>query len=283
MKVIVFGSKGMLGSELCAQLKDQQLYAFDNQDLDITDQQKVSAKIEELKPDLIFNAAAYNNVDKAEDPAENQKVFKLNSDAVGYIAEAAERVGATLIQYSTGFVFDGNNPEGYREDDQPNPQSVYAKSKASSEEQAKKCSKHYIVRLNLLFGRGGSGPNAKKSFPDLILDLAKTKSEFDFVANEISTPTYAPDLAKASIALTSASDRQKHPYGIYHLPNSGRASWYDFAAEVFRIKQVNAKINAVAADKFVRPAKRPLCSVLLNTKFPEQRSWQQALEEYLKI
>jgi dTDP-4-dehydrorhamnose reductase len=216
-------------------------------------------------------------VDKAEQE-ESQKAYELNSDAVGYIAEAAESVGATLVHYSTGFVFEGSEEKGYNEDANPDPQSVYGKSKLGGEQQAEKCSKYYIIRLNLLFGQGGSSVHAKKSFPDMILELAKEKKEFDFVTDEISTPTYAVDLAKATIELV----KKPYPYGIYHLPNDGKASWYEFAEEVFKDKGIEVKLNKVNSEQFVRPAKRPKNSVLLNTKFPKLRTWQEALKEYLE-
>lgn len=277
MKVIVFGSKGMLGSELSRQLQDETLFKFDAEDVDVTDKTAVQNKILEIKPDWIFNCVAYNAVDKAEEATENVKALKLNSEAVGFMAEAAEKVGAVFIQYSTGFIFNGSSTTGYIEEDIPDPQSNYARSKLLGEEQAQKASKHYIIRLNLLFGPAGESELAKKSFPDQILELAKTKNSFDFVADEISTPTYSVDLAVASIKLV----KEKYPYGIYHLPNSGQASWFDFAQEVFKLKGVDVKLIPVGSSSFSRPAKRPANSVLINNKFPKLRSWQEALKEYL--
>jgi len=276
MKILILGSKGMLGGELVRQLSGEELFQFDS-DLDVTDRELIQSTIEKIKPEVIFNCVAYNSVDKAEGE-DVAKAQALNADAVGYIAEAAEEADATLVHYSTGFVFDGMDENGYSEDDQLNPQSVYARTKAEGEKQAAKASKHYIVRLNLLFGQSGASENSKKSFPDLTLRLAKNKTELDMVADEISTPTYAPDLAKASIELV----KEKYPHGIYHLPNDGRASWREFAEEIFRIKDVNVKINPVPASKFPRPAKRPRYSVINNNKFPKLRSWKDALKEFLE-
>lgn len=275
MKVLILGAKGMLGSELGRLLHGQEVFLYDYENVDITDSLALEKCFDEIKPEIVFNCAAYNNVDKAEE--EPDKARALNSDAVGFIAENCNKYGATLVQYSTGFVFDGENEKGYNEDAIPNPQSVYATTKFEGEKNAAKARKHYIIRLNLLFGDAGQSESAKKSFPDMILDLAKTEKEFNFVNDEISTPTYAKDLAQSSIKLVQS----KAPYGIYHLPNDGRASWYDFAKEIFAIKNIEAKINAVSAKDFQRPAKRPHYSVLNNTKLPKQRSWQEALKEYL--
>jgi dTDP-4-dehydrorhamnose reductase len=277
MSILVFGSKGMLGGELVRQLGNREVVGLDNNDLDITDKTAVQLKIQELKPDVIFNCVAYNGVDQAEKSPDKELAFALNADAVGFIAEEAEKTGSIFIHYSSGFVFDGENQNGYTEQDTPSPISVYGESKLEGEKQALKSSKCYLIRLNLLFGKAGSSPKAKKSFPDLILGLAKDKNEFDFVTDEVSTPTYAADLASASIQLVD----QKYPYGIYHLVNEGSASWLDFAKEVFKVKGINATLNPTTSDKFVRPALRPKNSVLLNTKFPKLRSWQEALESYL--
>ena len=278
MKVIIFGALGMLGSELERQLKiaGHEVFSFDS-DLDITDREKIAEKIAELKPDAIFNCAAYNAVDKAEDDA--AIATSLNADAPGFIAEAAKNNNAILVHYGTGYIFDGSSEKGYNEDDQPNPQSIYAKSKYQGEKNIQeKCEKYYIIRLNLLFGKPGLSAGAKKSFPELIQELAKTKDSFDFISDEISGPTYAPDLARASIALVKG----KYPFGIYHLANAGIASWEDWAKEIFRIKDIKAKINSVPAAQMKRKALRPKNSVLINNKFPKQRSWQEANEEFLK-
>ncbi len=279
MKILILGAKGMLGSELARQLAEDsanEVIAYDYEQLDITDHDTVVSTITEMHPDLIFNCAAYNAVDKAEE--QHEIAMRLNADAVHNLAEAANNTEATLIHFSTGFVFDGNSKNGYNEEALPNPQSTYAKSKYLGEMQAQTAAKHYIVRLNLLFGKGGVGSGAKQSFPDLILELTKEKQEFDFVTDEISTPTYSADLATAVIKLY----KEQFAYGIYHLPNEGQASWYDYAAEVFKIKGLDVKINPVTADKFVRPASRPKNSVLINTKFPKLRPWQDALKEYLE-
>jgi len=277
MRAVIFGASGMLGAELNRQLVSggHTVHAFDRE-LDVTDAAAVAAKISELKPEVIFNCAAYNAVDKAETEADLAR--RLNADAVGNVARAAQSAGAVVVHYSTGFVFDGSKETGYSEADQPAPQSVYAETKFQGEQQlSQNTEKFYLIRLNLLFGKPGLSAGSKKSFPALILDLAAQRDSFEFVADEISGPTYAPDLAKATLQLIAG----EYPFGIYHLVNEGRASWYDWAKEIFALKQINAQIAPVSAEKFPRPAKRPHYSVLLNTKFPKLRTWQEATKEFL--
>jgi dTDP-4-dehydrorhamnose reductase len=277
MKTLVFGAGGMLGTELVKQLKNAgaEVSEFDSE-LDVTDAEKVSEKIAALKPDIIFNCSAYNAVDQAED--QKEIAMRVNAEAPAIIAKAAAQNNAVLVHYSTGFIFDGKAKKGYNEDDQPNPISVYGQSKFEGEKNIQQNTKnYYIIRLNLLFGKTAKSAAAKKSFPEMILDLAKSQKNFDFVSDEISTPTYAPDLAAASIQLVL----EKYPFGIYHLVNEGIASWADWAKEVFRASGLDININAISADKMLRKAKRPANSVLINNKFPHLRPWQQANEEFL--
>lgn len=284
MNVIVLGAKGVLGSELAkqwqGQLPPEQLFLFDRDDLDVTNFPALDAKIAEIKPDLVFNCVAYNFVDEAE--THPQAAQLLNAKVPEELAKLSAKYDFVLVHYSTGFVFSGEQ-QGYKEDDLPNPQSVYAKSKFAGEQAVQNnCQKYYIIRLNLLFGAEAVSGGAKKTFPQFVLEfaqdqLAKGQKEFNFIADEISTPTYSKDLAAASIELV----QQKYAYGIYHLANSGSASWLDYAREVFTIKGLDIKLNPVSADAFNRAAKRPKNSVLLNTKFPPLRAWQQALKEFL--
>lgn len=282
MKALVLGYKGMLGRELFEQLqkKNFETVGLDRDALDITDFSAAAEKISELRPDFIFNCIAYNFVDKAED--EPDQAMKINYEAVANLAKTAQKIGAVLVHYSTGYVFDGAKSSGYDEDNLPNPLSVYGKSKLFGEKAAAEfCHKAYIIRLNQLFGEPGLSMNSKKSFVDIILDLAlnQNKKEFDFVSDEISTRVYAVDLAAASVELAL----KNFPYGIYHLTNEGQASWYDWAEEIFKLRNIDVKLNKVSSSGFVRKALRPANSSLNNNKFSKLRTWQKALENYLEI
>jgi len=275
-KILIIGAKGMLGQYLAREFFDDELILVDREEFDITSRDGVPLQIKNLKPDLIINAAAYNDVDGAE---KNPEIVKLiNGYSVGFLAKAAKEVGATFIHYSSDYVFDGEKEEGYREDDQPKPISVYGESKYLGEvELQENCEKYYLIRLSRLFGRVGAGEGVKKSFIDKMLELAETRDSLEVINEEVSCPTYAKDLAE----LTKYIWQDKKPYGIYHGVNSGSCTWYELAQEIFKIKGLGVNLQAVNGDKFSRAAKRPKYSFLLNTKLSPQRSWQEALKEYL--
>jgi len=285
MEVLILGAKGNLGSQLVKIFfadKDYKIIAWDKEEIDITDKELVFKKIRELKPDIIINAAAYNAVDKCEeDEKEFELAEKINVEAVGYLVEACLETGAVLVQYSSDYVFAGDKKEGYKEDDEPNPINKYGETKLAGEQEVIKKSgqglKYYLIRTSKLFGPKAESEGAKPSFFDLMLDLAKKKKELDVVNEEVSGFTYTPDLARATKKLLE-SDKG---YGIYHITNVGRATWYETAIELFKITGKKIKINPVSGDKFPRPAKRPSYSVLINTKFDRQRDWKDALREYL--
>ena len=285
MEVLILGAKGNLGSQLVKIFfadKDYKIIAWDKEEIDITDKELVFKKIRELKPDIIINAAAYNAVDKCEeDEKEFELAEKINVEAVGYLVEACLETGAVLVHYSSDYVFAGDKKEGYKEDDEPNPINKYGETKLAGEQEVIKKSgqglKYYLIRTSKLFGPKAESEGAKPSFFDLMLDLAKKKKELDVVNEEVSGFTYTPDLARATKKLLE-SDKG---YGIYHITNVGRATWYETAIELFKITGKKIKINPVSGDKFPRPAKRPSYSVLINTKFGMQRDWKDALREYL--
>ena len=276
MKILILGAKGMLGQELKFAFLGAEIFAWDFEELDITNKHQVEKKISQLLPDIVINAAAYNNVDKAEE--EKQRAVLLNGYATGFIAGACKKIDAIFVHYSTDYIFDGEKKEGYKENDIPKPISVYGASKLLGEiETAKNTDKYYIIRLSRLFGKIGAGLSVKKSFVEVMLDLAKSKNEIEVINEELSSPTYAPDLAERTKYIVET----KQPFGIYHSANSGRCTWYGFACEIFKQKKIDVKAIPVSGDKFPRPAKRPEYSVLLNTKLPEARDWKEALINYL--
>jgi dTDP-4-dehydrorhamnose reductase len=276
MKVIIIGAKGMLGQELARTFVDYQPLLWDRQEIDITDEYSVSNKISGEKPDVVINAAAFNDVDAAEEKEPLAK--RINGSGPGYLAKSLSASGGILVHYSTDYVFRGDKKEGYLEEDSPEPQSAYARSKYLGEQEVQKCTgKFYIIRLSRLFGQPAASETAKKSFVQLMLDLAKTKKELNVVNEELDCPTFAPDLALRTREIIE----QKKPYGLYHVTNSGACTWYDFAKEIFTLKNIDVKLNPVPTDFFPRPAVRPKYSVLLNTKLTAMRSWQEALKEFL--
>ncbi len=272
MKTIIIGAKGMLGKELAKIFQDWNPICWDQAEIDIADREDVNEKISETKPDLVVNAAAYTNVDGAE--TNRDLAMKVNGYGVGNLAEACKKCNAILIHYSTDYVFNGKKQEGYKEDDQPkNPINVYGKSKLLGEKLLQKnTGKFYLIRLSWLFGKFG------KNFVETMLTLAQKNEIIKVVNDQRGKPTFAFDLAKKTRNLVE----EKFPFGIYHITNEGDCSWYEFACEIFKITGNKVEIIPVESKEFPTAAKRPAWSILVNTKLPPNRSWQEALEEYLK-
>jgi len=277
-KVLILGSRGTLGQELVRTFSvGFQVTAWDKEDCDVTSPQ-IATQIIALKPDIIINTTAYNAVDKAEtEEPEKQLAFLLNSQTPKNLAKIAKDAGAIFVHYSTDYVFAGDNPKGYREIDRPDPKSVYGQSKFAGEENVKKVGgNYYIIRLSRLFGIKGKSQSSKKSFVEIMLEKIND-TELMVKQAEVSSPTYAPDLAK----LTEYLIKSGLPRGIYHGANSGACTWFEWAQEIFKIMGKGPKLIPGKVTDYHNPAPRPAYSQLLNTKLPPQRSWQEALAEFI--
>lgn len=282
-KVLILGAQGMLGQELLRVYSEDEGYmvvGWDYRDIDVTNFTAAEQKIREYAPAIIVNAVAYNAVDQCEENEEEyRKAMLLNAEVPGFLARVAKDMNATLVHYSSDYVFDGENKNGYTEDALPHPVSRYGMSKWQGEKNViQEDGKYYLIRLSKLFGKPASSAIGKKSFFEKMLEAAKDKKEVAVVDDEKSCFTYAPDLALA----TKALEQQGGPYGIYHLANVGAATWFEAAQELFRMAGMDIVVQPVAADVFPRPAKRPRCSELLNTKYIAFRPYTEALEEFLK-
>lgn len=286
-RIIILGAEGNLGRQLSLVFGNDAEYeviGWGRTDIDITDRELILKKINDLKPAIIINTAAYNAVDKCEnDDKEYDLAKKINIDGPRNLAEAALAVKATLVHYSTDYVFAGENELGYKETDEPSPINRYGKTKFHGEKQLLALSgqglKWYLIRTSKLFGPRGTSSNAKPSFFDIMIDLSKAKTEIEVVDEEASCFTYTPDLAKSTKELIESGKGS----GIYHLVNSDPCTWYEAARYLFKSIGSDIKVIPVSADKFPRPARRPKFSVLKNTKFNELRNWKEALDEYLKV
>jgi dTDP-4-dehydrorhamnose reductase len=281
---LILGYLGTLGRQLAGLLPGAVLW--DREDVDVTDFARLEEKLLGLSPapTVIFNCIAFNDVDGAEDRPE--AALALNAEYVGQLAGVAARINALLVHYSTNYVFDGVGGE-YAEGDEPNPLSSYGRSKRRGEELAlQNAGRCYVIRTAVLFGPQGASALSKKSFVDIMLGIsapmekapeAKSK-KIRAVSDEVNSVTYAPDLASGTLALIESDAAS----GIYHLTNSGSASWYDIAAEIFRVTGRRVELEPVPSSAFPRKARRPARAVLLNTKTAALRSWQDALRAYLK-
>jgi dTDP-4-dehydrorhamnose reductase len=275
MKIFITGSDGQLGKALQKVLKNKhKLFLGTQENCDITNCQQVIKVVRGFKPEIIIHAAAYTDVDSCET---NKKLaFNVNAEGTKNVASGAKNVGAKLVYISTDFVFDGKNKKPYLETDEPNPLSVYGRSKLAGEEWTKKLSsKYFILRTAWLYGKEG------KNFVKTMLSLAKEKDEVKVVNDQIGTPTYAADLV-AVIEKIIKTDI----YGLYHASNNGECSWYDFACEIFKLAGKKVKVIPITTEEFGRPAPRPAYSVLRNFCLEQQsifmRNWQEALKEYIK-
>ncbi len=256
------------------------LHAFTHTELDITNTQKLREKLVEIGPDLVINCTAYTAVDDAE--KNRDLAFKINAESVGEMAKLCKEIGAALIHFSTDYVFDGKNSEGYKEDDATGAINVYGESKLAGEKLImENMKKYFIVRTSWLFGKNG------KNFVDTMIKLGaaamQSGTELKVVQDQIGSPTYTHDLVNAVIMnFIEPLQRGKDvPFGIYHLTNSGVCSWYDFAKRIFEIRKMEVNILPINTDQFPRPARRPAFSILLNTKLSKMRPWGEAVEDYL--
>lgn len=277
-KVLILGSKGTLGQALKTVFSesDYDVTAWDKTELDVSSPE-ASEKIKSLNPQIIINSVAYNAVAKMEqDESQREIAFFLNSKLPGILAGVAKDLNATFVHFSTSYVFDGEKKEGYKEDEEPNPIDLYGKSKAEGEKAVKDVGgKYYIIRLSRLFGERGASDMSKKTFVEIMLNEID-KTELEVGDTEVSSMTYAPDLAK----LTKYMIENSVPYGIYHGSNEGMGTWFEWATEIFKDLRKGPKVIPAARSLTVG-VKHPQYSGLINTKLPKQRTWQEALTEFL--
>jgi len=283
MKILITGSNGMLGTDLVNLLKSREASLEHNPEvieaphevLDITLKDRVSDYIFTHTPDIIVNCAAFTNVDKCE--TEREAAFSVNALGPKYLASAAKKCGARVIQISTDFVFDGNGNRPYTEEDQTNPLSEYGRTKLEGERNIQSyCDSYLIVRTSWLFGHNGINFAAK------MLELAEQHKELSIVTDETGSPTYTPDLAEALWILI----KQKCE-GVINISNDGSCSRYEWAEYIFETMGFKIKMNPIKSSEYKRPANVPLNSTLNCQKFTtitgmQMRPWEETVESYLR-
>ncbi len=276
MTILVTGAEGRLGSTLVALLGARhRVAARGRSGLDVTRPADVAAALRSVAPDAIVNCAAWNDVDGAEDdPA---AAFELNAFAVRTLARAAAAAGASLVHYSTDFVFDGSAAAPYTEEDAPSPRSVYAMSKLVGEWFARDA-RGYVLRVASLFG--GGRPGVRASSLDRMADSILAGREVQAFADRTVSPSYVPDVAAATAALLATAP----PAGVYHCVGSGRGTWLEVATELARHLGRPARIVPVAAADRPPRARRPAYSALSNAKLAQtgivMPAWTDALARY---
>ena len=257
--------------------KTEELILTDVTELDITNIEKVQEFIENCKPNIIINCAAYTAVDKAEEELELAR--KINKDGPKNLALVAKKNGIILVHISTDYVFGGSLSldTEYKEEDTKDPKTVYGITKLEGEEEIKKnITEYYIFRTAWLYGDGNN-------FVRTMLKLGKEKESLNVVEDQHGSPTYAVDLAD----IIYQALEKKIPYGIYHTTNLGNTTWYDFTKEIFKVAGITCKVNPVTTEQFPRPAKRPANSKMSKDKILQEGitipKWEDALKRYLEI
>jgi dTDP-4-dehydrorhamnose reductase len=260
-KAVVFGSGGQLGQELCAQLRQRgyETQAYERRQIDITDPAKIEEVLARFDPRVVFNAAAYNQVDVAE--REPQAAYQANALAVRNLALACRQIDATLVHYSTDYVFDGNLGRAYVETDATHPLGAYAVSKLAGELYAQAYLDHpLIIRTSGVYGPAGRFTN-RGNFVETMLRLAKSGQPIRVVQDLVASPAYSPLLAARSIDLF-----ERKCSGIFHVGGGTPISWFDFATIIFKAAGLKPELQPTLGQQYRTEAKRPRYSALSNAK-----------------
>jgi dTDP-4-dehydrorhamnose reductase len=274
--ILITGASGQLGTEL-RHLLDQKgidYQAFDSQGLDITNRQAVAKRFAAIQPKVVFHCAAYTAVDKAEDEGKEAN-WQVNADGTKNIAQAAHQYSATLVYISTDYVFDGTNAGEYSTDAETNPKNEYGKAKLAGEQAVRETmNKYYIIRTSWVFGEYG------KNFVYTMLRLAKTHDYLTVVDDQMGRPTWTRTLAEFMLFAI----QNKIAYGTYQLSNDGSCTWYDFACEILKDKDVT--VSPVTSAEYPQKAYRPRHSIMSLGKVKaagyQPIGWQEALHDFLK-
>lgn len=275
MKLLVTGAAGQLGSTF-TDVTGHEIVALARRDVDVADHDAVLEAVDRIRPDVLVNCTAYNNVDGAEDDA--AAALAVNAFAVRSMAAAARRVGATLVHYSTDFVFDGQASAPYTEDDRARPVSVYGASKLLGEWFAQDAPRWYVLRVESLFG----GRQARSSVDKIAAALREGRRTPVF-ADRVVTPSFVDDVRDATLELLSGDA----PSGLYHCVNSGQGTWADVGRHIARLLGVGHDLLALTSvhDVTLR-AQRPIYCALSNARLQAaigrpMPTWENAIERYL--
>lgn len=286
MKMLVTGAAGQLGTTIVRSFaRSHEVVGLARHELDITQHVRVLDAVNSVRPSVIINCAAYNDVDGAE--SNPVRAMEVNAFAVRSLAAASDRVGATLVHYSTDFVFDGTAHEPYGEEDAPNPQSVYATSKLIGEWFSADINRHYVVRVESLFGGSalgkGDSERLRGSSLDRMADAMLGGREVRVFVDRTVSPSYVEDVATATRSLLTT----EAPFGLYHCVGTGRATWYDVAIELARCFSLEPAIERVRVADLSFRACRPQFCALSNAKLAGvgvgMPTWQDALSRYAAV
>ncbi|QAA32554.1 dTDP-4-dehydrorhamnose reductase [Clostridium manihotivorum] len=288
MKILVTGAGGQVGSELLkvlekgetelgsipSELKKAEVFGFSSRELDIRNINQVIDKVASINPDVVINAAAFTNVDGAEDNFD--QAFEVNALGPRNLAMACERISAKLVHISTDYVFSGEGSRPFKEYDTALPKSEYGKSKKLGDDFVKEiCTKYFIIRPAWVYGYNG------KNFVYTILNLAKNNDEIKVVKDQRGNPTNVQDIIHHILKLVVTEE-----YGIYNCAGHGECSWYDFACKIVEFSKINCKVIPCTSEEYKSKVKRPTYSALDNcnlriTVGDEMRHYVTALKVFI--
>jgi len=280
--ILVTGAGGQVAHELAIAESEHQIVALSEQQLDITDPEQISEAFKEYHPDVVINAAAYTQVDRAEE--ETSIAYAINRDAVANLAQACSRIDSPLLHISTDYVFDGNKSGAYCEDDEIKSAGVYGASKAAGDAVLQSVlERHIILRTSWVFSATGN------NFVKTMLRLGGERDELSIVNDQHGGPTSAHSIATALLQIANRYLRDDEiEWGTYHFCGQPETTWYGFAKRIFRQAKGfdNLKLNGIPTSEYPTPAARPLNSVLDCSKYvtqfkAAQPDWREDLDKVL--
>ncbi len=277
MKVLVTGTKGQLGFDVCNELTKRGIenQGIDRDECDITNKQAVLDYIYNYAPDVVVHCAAYTAVDRAE--SEEHVCRRVNRDGTEYISLACKTINAKMVYISTDYVFNGEGDKFFEVDDETGPLNMYGLTKLEGEEQVRKIlEKYFIVRISWVFGVNGN------NFINTMLRLAGGNKELKIVADQIGSPTFTYDLAPLICDMI-----ETEKYGTYHATNEGECSWAEFAEHIFKVAGQNVLVHHITTEEYPTKAVRPKNSRLSKKSLDEAGfkrlpDWKDAVERYIK-
>jgi dTDP-4-dehydrorhamnose reductase len=280
MKILVAGATGQLGTAIVREFAEHEVVALSSADLDITRGDEVLERVRRERPDVVVNCAAYNAVDRAED--EPARALAVNALGTRALARAGSEVGARFVHYSTDFVFDGRAARPYTEQDHPRPCSAYAASKLLGDWFAREAPRHFVLRVESLFGGSALG-SSRGSSVDRIADAILAGREVPVFTDRTVSPSFVVDVARATRRMVERDAEN----GLYHCVNSGSCTWLELAREIARCLGVVAKLRPCSVNDVPMRAERPRYCALSNAKLAAagvpMPGWQDAVARFLRL